>query len=303
MFALNSIIFLLALIDRIESFEYPYRAGSWPVGRWLELLPLNVNGGSRSKTMSSTSTTRNEDERRRRQQQQDDQINSKAIYWPNSMSRPNYRTEERYDQQEEADEIHHEHKQVKYEGHELKEMSYVYPVLLALLILGALFVPFLSLFFFLSVTAFNCNSGLGSSFSPILGGRRRRRRRRRKRDLLIDNVANDNKSNQLLLLGNREDDNDNDYDNNSNIIRLELLDNELIYEKKQQELLLNGNKLIELELDLLSEQLSESTKKLRKAIEDFGKFILIESYNYPIKSNLFSETKSKSKKRKENKLN
>lgn len=70
----------------------------------------------------------------------------------------------------------------KVEAHEYKEVSFVYPVLLALLILGALFVPFLSLFFFLSVTAFNCN-GFGSSFQPVAPFLGRRRRRRRKRSL------------------------------------------------------------------------------------------------------------------------
>lgn len=62
-------------------------------------------------------------------------------------------------------------------------MSFVYPILLALLILGALFVPFIALFFFLAVSAFNCSGagagGLGSGFSqvtPVFGRRRRRRR-------------------------------------------------------------------------------------------------------------------------------
>lgn len=77
---------------------------------------------------------------------------------------------------------HRHHKVMKVEHHEPKEMSFVYPVLLALLILGALFVPFISLFFFLAVSAFNCN-GIGAGFSqvtPVLG----RRRKRRSADLL-----------------------------------------------------------------------------------------------------------------------
>lgn len=75
---------------------------------------------------------------------------------------------------------HHHHKVLKVEEHqEAKELSKVYPVLLALLIIGALFVPFISLFFFLAVSAFNCN-GIGAGFSPVtpIFGRKRRRRRR-----------------------------------------------------------------------------------------------------------------------------
>lgn len=73
---------------------------------------------------------------------------------------------------------HEHHKVMKVEHHEPKEISFVYPVLLALLILGALFVPFISLFFFLAVSAFNCN-GIGAGFSqvtPVFGRRRRKRR-------------------------------------------------------------------------------------------------------------------------------
>lgn len=57
-----------------------------------------------------------------------------------------------------------------------REISLVYPILLAILIIGALFIPFVSLFFFLTVSAFNCN-GIGSfaQVSPFLGKRRRRR--------------------------------------------------------------------------------------------------------------------------------
>lgn len=79
----------------------------------------------------------------------------------------------------ESREVHH-HRQ---HGHEVKEVSYVYPILVALLILGALFVPFISLFLFLAVSAFNCHQ-LGSSgfasVTPIFGKRRRRRRRRKR---------------------------------------------------------------------------------------------------------------------------
>lgn len=81
---------------------------------------------------------------------------------------------ERFDDEEDYKKYH------KIEHHEeAKEISLVYPVLLALLILGALFVPFISLFFFLAVSAFNCN-GIGSGFgqvTPFFGRRRRRRRR------------------------------------------------------------------------------------------------------------------------------
>lgn len=69
-----------------------------------------------------------------------------------------------------------------------KEISFVYPILLALLVLGALFVPFISLFFYLAVSAFNCQ-GIGGGFgqvTPVFG----RRRRRRKRELQEANHYN-----------------------------------------------------------------------------------------------------------------
>lgn len=87
---------------------------------------------------------------------------------------------DRFDQAE--DHSHHHHQAVHHESAESKEMSLVYPILLALLVLGALFVPFISLFFYLAVSAFNCQ-GIGGGFgqvTPIFG---RRRRRRRKREL------------------------------------------------------------------------------------------------------------------------
>lgn len=74
---------------------------------------------------------------------------------------------------------HHHHQQaVHHEAASGKEISLVYPVLLALLILGALFVPFISLFFYLAVSAFNCH-GIGGGFAqvtPVFGRRRRRKR-------------------------------------------------------------------------------------------------------------------------------
>lgn len=89
-----------------------------------------------------------------------------------------YGLSERYDYE---DDDYKKHTKVEHhEQHEIKEMSFVYPVLLALLILGALFIPFISLFFFLAVSAFNCNGGLGSNgfgqVTPFMGKRRRRRR-------------------------------------------------------------------------------------------------------------------------------
>lgn len=85
---------------------------------------------------------------------------------------------ERYDYEYED---HHKKQQHHVEHHEeVKDMSYIYPVLLALLILGALFVPFISLFFFLAVSAFNCNSFGSGGFNqvtPFFGRRRRRRKR------------------------------------------------------------------------------------------------------------------------------
>lgn len=85
-----------------------------------------------------------------------------------------------YDANERFDDDDNYQKHHKIEHHEeVKEISYVYPVLLALLILGALFVPFISLFFFLAVSAFNCNgiggnSGFGQ-VTPLFGRRRRKR--------------------------------------------------------------------------------------------------------------------------------
>lgn len=75
-----------------------------------------------------------------------------------------------------GEEDYEHRKEIEHHHKEVKEISYVYPVLLALLILGALFVPFISLFFFLSVSAFNCQSGL-SQVTPLFGRRRRRRKR------------------------------------------------------------------------------------------------------------------------------
>lgn len=86
-------------------------------------------------------------------------------------------------------------KEVEHRHKEVKEVSYVYPVLVALLILGALFVPFISLFFFLSVSAFNCQSGL-SQVTPIFG---RRRRRRRKRQTADERYASENGTATTLL--------------------------------------------------------------------------------------------------------
>lgn len=95
-------------------------------------------------------------------------------------------------------EKHHKH-------YEVKEISYVYPILLALLILGALFVPFISLFLFLAVSAFNCHQ-LGSAgfanVTPILG--RKRRRRRRSVNAVSSSkqlpVANNNNENDLRFV-------------------------------------------------------------------------------------------------------
>lgn len=93
---------------------------------------------------------------------------------------------------DDQDEEHYLKKYTKVEHHQAegKEISFVYPVLLALLILGALFIPFMSLFFFLAVSAFNCNGGLGSGFgqvTPVFG----RRRRRRKRSLANETSSRD----------------------------------------------------------------------------------------------------------------
>lgn len=85
--------------------------------------------------------------------------------------------EQRFDD-DEGDHMKHHHDEGMEEHHkEGKEISLIYPLLLALLILGALFVPFISLFFFLAVSAFNCHSGF-SQVSPVFGRRRRRRRKR-----------------------------------------------------------------------------------------------------------------------------
>lgn len=67
----------------------------------------------------------------------------------------------------------HEHAPAR---HESKEVGVVYPVALALVVLGALFVPFASLFLFLAVSAFNCQTGAGlAQVTPVFGRRRRRR--------------------------------------------------------------------------------------------------------------------------------
>lgn len=86
----------------------------------------------------------------------------------------------------------HQH-EMEHEMHG-KEVGLAYPILLALLLLGALFIPFLSLFFFLAVNAFNCHGGgigtLGSAssgFQPVAPffGRRRRRKKRDLRELKL----------------------------------------------------------------------------------------------------------------------
>lgn len=84
-----------------------------------------------------------------------------------------YQPSERYDDQ------HHQHHKELEHHQEGKEVSFVYPVVLALLILGALFIPFISLFFFLAVSAFNCQTGGAGGFAQVtpLFGRRRRKRR------------------------------------------------------------------------------------------------------------------------------
>jgi hypothetical protein len=94
------------------------------------------------------------------------------------------RLDDRFDDHD-HDYHHKHHHDSKLEIHqkESKEISFVYPLLLSLLILGALFVPFISLFFFLAVSAFNCHTGAGglggglSQVTPVFGRRRRRRKR------------------------------------------------------------------------------------------------------------------------------
>lgn len=99
-------------------------------------------------------------------------------------------------ERDDGDETDH-HKYSKVEHVEGKEISFMYPVLLALLILGALFIPFISLFFFLAVSAFNCNSLGNSGFgqvTPVFGRRRRRRKRHLDDSEPLDAINNSTRS-------------------------------------------------------------------------------------------------------------
>lgn len=94
----------------------------------------------------------------------------------------------RWDYYQPMDSEHHD-KEHEVEQHHVhgKEVGLAYPILLALLLLGALFIPFLSLFFFLAVSAFNCHGigplgaaagSSGGSFQPVAPffGKRRKKR-------------------------------------------------------------------------------------------------------------------------------
>lgn len=111
---------------------------------------------------------------------------SERFEWPPSVnSRHDYYTP-----------LENQHHHTKHEMEHGKEVGLAYPVLLSLLLLGALFIPFLSLFFFLAVSAFNCHGsiggalggagGLGAGFQPVAPVFGRRRRKRRKRDLAAE---------------------------------------------------------------------------------------------------------------------
>lgn len=123
------------------------------------------------------------------------------------FQRPLAPNDRRYDMEEDEQKYHYEKNHVEHAAG--KEIGYAYPILVALLILGALFVPFISLFFFLAVSAFNCNGiGAGSfaSLTPIYG-----RRRRRKRSYEILGLSNSGDSNVTQSLndattkGNRDE--------------------------------------------------------------------------------------------------
>lgn len=176
-----------------------------------------------------------------------------------------YGLSERYDYEEED---YKKHTKVEHHEHEVKEMSFVYPVLLALLILGALFIPFISLFFFLAVSAFNCNGGLGSSgfgqVTPFMGKRRRRRRSISERSLGA------NYSSQLV--SNRthypktETRDDDDGLIGTRLPRLVLFD---AAEQLQTD---NGGRL-SLDYEFWRKQLARSTVRLRDALLEFGAWL------------------------------
>lgn len=170
---------VLALSRASSRYSWPNSASQWlqqyhstlPSSRSSQVTPYIKSVYVRRPSLSGHNSnyhdlSHDSELEEQRQQQESQRYNSYQV---------GYDLSERFDDEEDYKKHH------KVEHHEeAKEISLVYPVLLALLILGALFVPFISLFFFLAVSAFNCN-GIGSGFgqvTPFFGRRRRRRRRR-----------------------------------------------------------------------------------------------------------------------------
>lgn len=186
-----------------------------------------------------------------------------------------YGLSERYDYE---DDDYKKHTKVEHHEHEIKEMSFVYPVLLALLILGALFIPFISLFFFLAVSAFNCNSGLGSNgfgqVTPFMGKRRRRRRSVGSESgfgsiASIDNgIHPDMASNRTQFLS-KEETRDAARSTAVHLPRLMLFD--AAEQQKEEAGRLGG--LPMLDYEYWRKQLARNTVRLRDALLEFGAWL------------------------------
>lgn len=154
-------------------YSWPHSASQW-LDQYQSLLPTRsqVTPYSRSIYIKRPSSGHQRELQHQSAGYETDFEDQQATQQYNSYR--GYDLNERFDDEDDYKKHH------KIEHHEeAKEISFVYPVLLALLILGALFVPFISLFFFLAVSAFNCNGiGGGGGFNqvtPVFGRRRRRR--------------------------------------------------------------------------------------------------------------------------------
>lgn len=188
----------------------------------------------------------------------------------------------RFDQ----DEKHHG----KIESHEFKEVSYVYPVLLALLILGALFVPFLSLFFFLSVTAFNCNSfGSGlQSVAPVFGRRRKRRSvgsvttSMQDPHFKLDSTSQDRARGAREGYTDRQGDRNNSTANRRSNGRVDPIKStnrlaQFVLWDEMADDVRGGNSFVEFDsYDYWHRQLASSTAKLLDALLEFGEWIGVD---------------------------
>lgn len=192
-----------------------------------------------------------------------------------------YGLSERYDYE---DDDYKKHTKVEHHEHEMKEMSFVYPVLLALLILGALFIPFISLFFFLAVSAFNCNSGLGSNgfgqVTPFMGKRRRRRRSISSEASLLSAAAaaaasttsiDDNNNIPQHLAGNRTHSSKMETrDVGSIAVHLPRL---MLFDASEQQSDETGGSQLILDYEFLRKQLARNTVRLRDALMEIGAWL------------------------------